>query len=288
MDNYAHAADVVRRRDRDRYLADLYAPPPARGHLFALHAFAAEIARVREMVSEPALGEIRLQWWRDTLAHGDASGHPIAAAVLETVRRVDLPVAALDRMIAARVFDLYDDPMRTLADLEGYAGETAAALMQLTAIVLAGGRDPASADASGHGGVGETLVSVLAMLGSEPRRAAKYLPDELLDRHRITRAEIEARAGTPAVLDLVADIRALAGQHLDQAAAAVAGLPAELAPAYLPLAVAAARLARLRRHPRNPFASGDVPAWRRQWIIWRAARGRVRRERRAPDQPAHR
>ena len=36
----------------------------------------------------------------------------------------------------ARIFDLYDDPMPTRNDLEGYSGETASALIQLAAIVL--------------------------------------------------------------------------------------------------------------------------------------------------------
>src|SRR5579871_3569858 len=123
MDNFAESARFLRSNDRDRYVADLFAPEAARKHLFALHAFAAELARVRAQVSEPSLGEIRLQWWRDTLTSGEASGHPVAAAVIETVRRYRLPLAALDMMIEARIGDLYDDPLPAMADLEAYAGE---------------------------------------------------------------------------------------------------------------------------------------------------------------------
>ena len=64
--------------DRDRYLADLFAPADARPHLFALHAFNVEIARVRGKVSEPMPGEIRLQWWREHLRgeHGGSRWRP--------------------------------------------------------------------------------------------------------------------------------------------------------------------------------------------------------------------
>ena len=44
---------------------------------------------------------------------------------------------AFDRLLDARVFDLYDDPMPSLNDLEGYAGDTESALIQLGAIILA-------------------------------------------------------------------------------------------------------------------------------------------------------
>src|SRR4051812_33692687 len=192
MDNYDQAAGGLRARDRGRYVADLFSPASARKHLFALHAFDVEIARIRDIVSEPTLGELRMQWWRDVLANGDAGGHPVAAAVIQTIRAFALPAAALEMLIEARTFDLYDDPMPTVAALEGYAGETVSAMLHLSAIVLAGGRDPGSADAAGHGGVGQTLVALLQALGNDAR-AVKYVPDALLEKHGVDRAELSAR-----------------------------------------------------------------------------------------------
>jgi phytoene synthase len=272
MDNYAEAASVLRKWDRDRYLADLYAPIAVRRHLLALHAFAAETARIRDAVSEPALGEIRLQWWRDALAVGDAAGHPVAAAVIDTARKFNLPLSPLDMLLAARVFDLYDDGMPTLDDLEGYAGETASAILQLSAIVLAGGTDPKSAEAAGYAGVAETIVAVLRALAADPRRAAKYVPDDLLAEHRVARPQIAARERTPDVVRLFGKLRMVAQVQLREAMAAAGRLPRGLAPAFLPLAVTTARLERMEQGAGDPFAVADLPAWRRQWIMWRAAR----------------
>jgi phytoene synthase len=274
MDNFAHAADLLRRRDRDRYLADLYAPANLRRHLFALHAFAVEVARVREAVSEPALGEIRLQWWRDAITNRDAAGHPIAAALIETMAACRLPASALDVVLEARIFDLYDDPMPTLDDLEGYAGETTSVMLQLGALILNGGVDPGSADAAGHGGVAETLVNLMQRLSADPRAAAKYVPDQLLQAHNVDRAEIAAGDANLRVQTLIGGLRVLARRHLDIARAAAAKLPPLLSPLFLPLAVAGARLERLGHAAAKPFGVGDLPAWRRQWIIWRAARSR--------------
>ena len=137
-------ANTVRTADRDRYLATLYAPQDKRDALFALYAFNAEIAGVRDRIHEPLPGEVRLQWWRDLLAGSDpagAAGHPLAEALTRAITDHDLPRQAFDNYLEARIFDLYDDPMPSRTDLEGYCGETASALIQLAAMVL--GRDAA-------------------------------------------------------------------------------------------------------------------------------------------------
>ena len=135
MDAYEQAAAIVRERDRDRFIADLFAPEPVRKHLHALHAFDLEIARIRFVVSEAALGEIRMQWWRDAIANNAGGGNPLAEALLETIDKFALPRTAFDALLTARIFDLYNDPMPTMADFEGYAGETSSAMVQLGAIL---------------------------------------------------------------------------------------------------------------------------------------------------------
>ena len=52
---------LLREGDRDRYLCALLSPEVHRGSIAALYAFNLEIARIRELVSEPALGEIPLR-----------------------------------------------------------------------------------------------------------------------------------------------------------------------------------------------------------------------------------
>ena len=74
---------MARKADPDRAIAALFAPLTARDDLFALFAFNGELARIADQVSEPGLGAIRLQWWRDALARaeaGEATGHPVADA----------------------------------------------------------------------------------------------------------------------------------------------------------------------------------------------------------------
>src|SRR5829696_7494880 len=67
-------AGFVRAHDRDRFQTALFAPAGRREALFALYAFNYEVARVRESVTQPMLGHIRLQWWREVVGAAYAGG----------------------------------------------------------------------------------------------------------------------------------------------------------------------------------------------------------------------
>ena len=272
MDSFAHATEVVRAGDRDRYLADIFAPEPARRHLFALHAFNVEIARVRDATNEPGLGEIRLQFWRDAL-RTDGAGHPVGKALVETIASFSLPVDAFDRLIDARRFDLYDDPMPSLNDLEGYAGDTSSSVMQIAAIVLAGGSDPGIAEIAGHGGVAYALTGLMRTLSRHASRGQSYLPSDLLDRHGVDRGTIFSGQTSPALSAALAELRSVARRHLAAARVEIAGLDPVILPAILPLALVEPQLAAMDRADFDPFRSNaEISQLRRQWILWRAAR----------------
>lgn len=273
--DYAYCAELVRAQDRDRFIAALFAPAAARPHLLALHAYNVEIARVREVVREALPGEVRLQWWRELIeghGRGDVTGNPVASALLDTMRQHALPRGALLNMIEARVFDLYDDAMPSLNDLEGYAGETASALLQLSAHILAGGPRPALADACGHGGVAIALTGLMRALPVHAVRGQCFLPADLLTRHGVSREDVVGRKATPGVLAVLADLRERASDHLEQAKVALAGAPAVVAPAFLTLALVPGDLRALAQ-AKDPFKGivGLSPL-RRQWTLWRAAR----------------
>lgn len=277
---YAHCAALVREADHDRYIASLYAPETLRLGLFALYAFSHEIARVREQVSEPLPGEVRLQWWRDLLegdSKGEAQAHPVAAALLDTIMRYRLPIAPLTALIEARVFDLYDDPMPSLGDLEGYAGETSSALIRLASIILAEGRDPGGAVACGHAGVAYALTGLMRAFPWHSAAGQVYLPADILGRNGVTRDDIVRGRGGPGVLYTLKELREIARRHLRKLRDLRETIPPALAPAFLPMALVEPYLKRMERGGYDPFRTIiALPAWQRQWIIWRAARKAMR------------
>jgi phytoene/squalene synthetase len=102
---HQYVLQEVRRADRDRFLAALFAPEPQRRGLLALLAFDHELARTRTVTREPMLARIRLQWWRDAVedAVGDATprAQPVVESLSETVRQHDLPSQRLNDLIDA-------------------------------------------------------------------------------------------------------------------------------------------------------------------------------------------
>jgi phytoene synthase len=276
-DGGAQCGALVRESDPDRYYATLFAPADMRPHLFALYAFSGEIARVREAISGPMPGEVRLQWWRDALAgeaRGSVADHPVAAALLGTIERFRLPVQPFLDLIEARTFDLYDDPMPGTGDLEGYLGETSSALIRLASLILADGRDPGGADAAGHAGLTYGITGLLRALPWHARRGQVFIPRDVLEPHGVTRDDIVMGRGGPGFLAALADMRALARRHLARFEELRRGLPAEIRPAFLPVALVPGYLARMERRGYAPFASViERPAWTKIARLWRASRG---------------
>jgi phytoene synthase len=270
---FSHCEALVREGDPDRYYATLFAPADKRPYLFALYAFNFEVARVRDSVSEALLGEMRLQWWRDALqgeARGDVRANPVAAALDETIVKYRLPRQALVDLIDARVFDLYEDPMATITDLEGYAGETSSVLIRLASIVLADGRDPGAADAAGHAGVAYAFTGLLRAFPWHARRGQVYVPQHMLAAHGVVREDIVAGRGGPGLARALGDLRAVTRRHLEHARSLRGTIPPEIAPAFRPLALVPPYLRAMEARDYDPLHTAvELPGWRRIYALWR-------------------
>ncbi len=273
-DPFDHCEALVREAAKDRFLAALFAPLKYRRALFALHAFDIELSRVRDAAREPMPGEIRLQFWRDALGgiQGEAGGHPVVAALRDTVVRYRLPPQSLLAIIDARTFDLYDEPMPSLSDLEAWAMRAHALPLALAAQILCDGRDPQAGALAGHAGIAAAILGAMRRLPVHASRGQIYLPGDVLARHRADPADILAGHASGELRAALAELRLRARQHLDSARALVGSVPPEAAPAFLRIALVRPSLARMERRSYRPFAPPELPQWRRQWILWRAAR----------------
>ena len=267
----------LRRSDPDRYLSILYAPEEHRAALRALYRFNAEVASIRERIREPLPGEIRIQWWRDALA-GEAEGvrsHPLAAGLIDVIDRFALPRDAFDRYLEARIFDLYDDPMPSRTDLEGYCGETASALIQFAALILEPEAAPAFAEAAGHAGCAQAIAGLLRLLPIHLRRGQCYVPRDLLSAAGTSPQGLIAGEDRPAALRAIAAMVALGKDHQAAFESAARALPPTLRPAFLPAGLARAYLDRIAAAPEAALDRViDIGAIRRHWLLLRhASRG---------------
>src|ERR1700744_4854902 len=101
-------ASLVRRNDPDRFLTALFAPPAHRDALLVLYAFNHELARAREVASDPTLALIRLQWWREVV-EGVHKPREVATPLSGAIASGALQPALLLPLIAAREQDAYGD-----------------------------------------------------------------------------------------------------------------------------------------------------------------------------------
>jgi phytoene synthase len=269
----SYCLDQVRRFDRDRYLMALFAPSARRGNLFALYSFNVEVARIRELVREPMMGAIRLQWWRDAIAEiyaGSERKHQVVQALAAAVRRHQLSRGHFDRLLDARAQDMSPDPPADLAALVAYADATAGSLGRLTVEILGGAPQP-DVEASAAGAwTAHALAGLLRAVPHHARRRRIHLPQTLLDEHQVTAHDLLDLHPGPGLAAVVHAVAAEAQHVLDDSRRAVPRPPRPLASAFLAAALARTDLAQLRRADYNPFDPRlSQPAPGRVWrLLW--------------------
>jgi NADH dehydrogenase [ubiquinone] 1 alpha subcomplex assembly factor 6 len=273
-----YCADQVRRFDHDRYLCALFAPAPARAALLALYAFNVEVARIRELIREPMMGEIRLQWWREVIEHapqGDLRKHPVAQALGAAIRTHALPVAPFEALLVARERDLGNEPPENLAALESYAEATSSGLIGLALGVLGEKGAPAHR-AARHVGIAWALTGLLRAVPHHAARRQIFLPHDMTEAAGLDiETLIAGRPGEP--LRMVArQLAEAARTHLRQARALRPSVPRAAGPALLPAVLADRHLGRLERHGFSLFdVSVQRPAGDRALrLLWASLRGR--------------
>ncbi len=273
-----HCSDLLQERDRAVWLATLLMPQPLRDATTILWAWHNELTAIARIVTEPMAGEVRLQWWAEIAAgnrSGDASGHPVARALLALVAAYDLPPQTLDAKVSAHVFDLYADPMGERDMFEGYAGETRSALYQLAWLCADPDKAVERATASGHAGVAQTVADVIGTMAGSFQRQRVYMPSDLLTATGFDAASF--LAATPEARGPSVQAFAEYGlEHFEKARTAIGALErdgngAHLA--YLPMVASERILLEARKDPVG--VQTDAPrasSMRTQWKLWRVAR----------------
>lgn len=282
MNDREQAASVrrmARATDPDRAIAALFAPAPVRNDLFALFAFNGELARIADQVSEPGLGAIRLQWWRDALksaASGEPSGHPVADAFGNLLTARSLSRERVEGLIDARSFDVGETVMPDTRTFNAYLFDTTGGLFALAAEILGaeGEKRDVIAEAAGRA---YGLVRVMRSLPSLAAKGRTYLPADALARHGTSAEALFAGEPTPGLEALLNEMReeakaTLAEAQFDLFGAGMQGTGLDEAgrTAFLPLCLVPPYLAALAK-VKNPLRDVvRLNPLRRLWTLMRA------------------
>jgi 15-cis-phytoene synthase len=243
-------AALVQRGDPERFQSVMAAPAGNRAALLVLYAWNLEVARAPWVAKEPMIAEMRLQWWRDVL-EGPRRAHEVAGPLHDLILEKGLPVDVMDRLVAARTWDIYRDAHADKAALDRYLEDTGAGLMWLSALAT---------------GATESYKAVYMAMGwaASLTQYFKAVP------------ELEARGRIPLVDGRPDAVRALASEglaRLNHACAHRKGLPAA---AFL-AGWQARRLLQLAVKEPHRVADGTLvlPEFtKRRLLLWQAMTGR--------------
>jgi phytoene synthase len=139
-------------------------------------------------------------WGDDFLAKFDSgeTNDPVCLAVLDTVRRWNIPRAHFEAFLHSMTMDLTVTEYQTYEDLYEYVYGSAAVIgLQMVPIL-----EPTSQDAYKYAtelGVAFQLANFIRDVGEDLERGRVYLPLAELAQFGVTRADLEARIATPQI-----------------------------------------------------------------------------------------
>jgi|TARA_B100000029_G_scaffold516423_1_gene629711 phytoene synthase len=188
----SYCASEVKAYDPDRYLTALFAPKGYREAIFSLYAFNSDIARTRELVSEPILGQIRLKWWDETISsiyEGETINHPVVMELAKAIKKFELVSKPFYDLIKARSFDLNDSPLENIDELEAYALNTSGVLSRLAMNVL-GYSKGAPIKAANLIGTAWALIGLMRSVGFHAQNKRVYIPESLIMNYNLSKTNL--------------------------------------------------------------------------------------------------
>lgn len=262
--------NMVRNDDRDRYDCSLFAPVASQPVLWALYAFNQEVAKTRENVSEAALGQIRLQWWRDVLDElraGQVREHPVvqAMSVHLTCPKV---LATLDDLIDARENDLYDEGPADFPALVQYA-ETVGGTLSEAALIACCERVPDQSLVSRVRTVGRAWA-MMGLVRAVPFHWASnrnYLPG---DNGKASLATTDADKMYELAAPSIDQMLAYTVDQVETLKQQPEKLADEVRHLVLPTALIEMHLKNLSKVGNNPFRANEVSSFSQLWCLVKA------------------
>ncbi len=260
----------LRTHDHDRYLAALFAPASVRDDLIALYAANAALERIGRSVTEPMLGEIRLQWWRDALREakdGRLTGDPVADSFAQTILRRRLDPSRISDLVDARAFDIGGEAMPDMRALRTWLGKTDGTVFHLAARITAGEASAHFTRLADQAGLAYGIVQMMRRLPADREHGIDLAPQAEI-------AEIERAQGCAretAVRAVLKQLRDEASELAGPLLSKVSELEPGIRLAFMPLALAPSYLAAMERSDEWFRSPQEVSALARLWKLWRAS-----------------
>jgi NADH dehydrogenase [ubiquinone] 1 alpha subcomplex assembly factor 6 len=257
----------------------MFAPAAARSELMSLYAFNAEVARIREVTSEPLIGQMKLEWWREVVVaiyEGGRvpQGNPVVEGLNEIVKSHNLSRVHFDELLNCRAEDMTDDAPKDVQALETYAEGTSTRLLWLALEILSV-RDESSVAAARHVGIAWSLTGIIRAVLFHARANRTMLPQDLMTANDLAGQDALRQKNANKISQVVRDIGVVARLHLEKAGTYRADVDRRAVPVLLLGTLTTQYLEGLARRgydvfdPRHALQRPNVIK-----LTWNALRGR--------------
>ncbi|KAG0168001.1 hypothetical protein DFQ30_005398 [Apophysomyces sp. BC1015] len=283
-----YCKDSVRQGDYEGYLSVAFFPRHLRNAQYAIRAFNLELASIRENVSNPTIGKMRMQFWKDTMDkvfEGKPPQQPIALALHEALNHCELSPMWFKRIISERMdihlnnqletkktANLDDHQFMTIKDMETYSENTASSVLYLQLESL-GLRDVHADHAISHIG---KMIGISTFLRSMPFHLSQkrlVLPAQITAKYKLSQEEMIRYGHVEGVEDAVFEVATAAYDQLLTARSLLNTVPGPAFPVLLSAVPHVRYLEKLEKANFNVFAPElQKKDWKLPLSLWNAFR----------------
>lgn len=254
-ENLSYCAMQVKNNDYDRYICSLFAPENKREKLFAIYAFNAEIARIKDIVTEPMSGYVRLQWWReaiDKIYAGQKPNHEIARQLFKLIHEVKIPKELFLELIDARLEELEFKQPLAMDELLKYSYDTSSKLIKLASHVMSD-NETGSQKVIDDVGIAWALTGIMRSMRYNCSKHRVLIPKVYLDPYNVSAEDIIEGKKIRFSKDGIRMIVGEAEKRLNAANDEYKPELKELLPVLLPATIAKVYLDRIKKNDFNLF-----------------------------------
>ncbi len=260
----------------DLYSSIFFAPSEKREALTALYAFAMELDKIPDSVSEPVLGDIRLQWWREALENslnGQLSGNPLTDTLGKVIITHNLPIVRIQEMIDAHSFELSDDIFPDLVDLKIYLKKKFISMVRLAVLILGNEQNENLEQAIEDAGLAYGYSIILSNLPLNLSKGRVYLPQSMIDEHCIDLQTLLQGKETVESTKAITELGELAMRHYSRFKSIEAKISSKFSPAFLPVTLVRTYVDSLTDKKKHHVLKElvRINPLLRLWKYWRAA-----------------
>ncbi len=202
--SYERCRELNAAHGKTYYLATLLLPAGKRPYVHALYGFARYADEIVDDLASTLTEEQKAHWlhtWGDAFLADVQRGHsddPVCMAVVDTVKRWDIPLEYFEAFLHSMRMDLTVTEYQTFDDLYEYVYGSAA-VIGLQMVPVLEPTSPHAYEPAKDLGVAFQLANFVRDIGEDLERGRVYIPLDDLAQFGVTRADLEKRIVTPAV-----------------------------------------------------------------------------------------